>query len=143
MVKYRVEANPIQFELKSTNETDAGRPFWTLETSIKWEFWADDLKLIDSCCPVGMKTDLGSIPRALSSIVSGNDVWNIAYILHDQWCNEKWLNSDLASELLYAACVRFGCPSWKAFIIYESVKNFGPKWTGGINQIKEVDNANS
>jgi len=135
-MNYKLEATPVQFDLHSTSRTDASRPIWQLKTNIHWKFWADDLLLIDDVCPVGMETDLGSIPPELSSMISGDAQWNLAYILHDRWCVQKWLNNDLASELLYTACIKFGCPAWKAWLIYAAVRNFGPQFSGGPSQIQ-------
>ena len=126
---YRLKAYPTQFELISTDKTDGDRPIWILDTEIEWSFYNDYDLLYNGKCPRGMTTDLGSIPRFLSSIVNGNDEWNIAYKIHDYMCQQKILTSDLAAECLYTACEKFGCPSWKAYTIYFCVKHFGPKWS--------------
>jgi len=86
-------------------------------------------------------TDLGSIPRALWSFLSPDD-YDISYpsVVHDYLYDKygdlsdqpnlavKKVDRETADKVLREAMASVGAPRWKQFVVYEAVRNFGPKW---------------
>jgi hypothetical protein len=95
----------------------------------------DSFEFIDSQCrrwpvPAGSITDGASIPPVFWSIIGGpfEDKYRDAAALHDFYCDSRTRTWKNTHGVFYEAMLTRGVNSKRAWIMYQAVYEFGPRW---------------
>ena len=106
--------------LKYTGESD----WFTLDRPLIFAYRAGigDVNII---VPEGFRTDLASIPPAVTPILPVNDTHMKAAVLHDFMYRDQMVTRSLADRIFLAAMRELKIPGWKAWAMYAAVRLFG------------------
>lgn len=120
--------------------------------------WLDDgrnMKLVDSFgyksgdesvwkVPSGTVVNGASIPQFLWSFIGSpfGDKYRKASVIHDYYCETRTRDWRRVHKVFYEAMLDSGVTTGKAWLMYEAVNRFGPRWdvtAGGKATCKRVD----
>jgi Protein of unknown function (DUF1353) len=81
--------------------------------------------------PKGTEVDGASIPQFFWSIIGGpfEGEYRNASVIHDYYCDAKTRPWPDVHNVFYAAMLTSGVDGSKAWLMYEAVRQFGPRWT--------------
>ncbi len=80
--------------------------------------------------PAGAVVDGASIPRVFWSVIGGpfEGLYRNASVIHDYYCGVQVRNYEAVHRVFYDAMMASGVESTKAWLMYEAVERFGPRW---------------
>jgi Protein of unknown function (DUF1353) len=81
--------------------------------------------------PEGTVVNGASIPQFLWSFIGSpfGDKYRKASVIHDYYCESRTRESGRVHKVFYEAMLDAGVNEAKAWILYEAVRRFGPRWT--------------
>ncbi len=96
----------------------------TIEWTVREEIWFtyEGETLI---CPVGMKTDLSSIPQFLRSRFPVVDHHILVAIGHDRLYRQGMWTRKIADEFFYDGCIASGMGTWNSKMMWTGLRSFG------------------
>ena len=91
--------------------------------------------------PVGARSDMASIPWFFRRVLPRDGDWSYPAIQHDYQCQTQPsdVSSDMSAKIFREAMLSQGVPRWKAELMYNAVRWFGPRW----NNQTEADNGSN
>jgi hypothetical protein len=105
---------------------------------------SDDFYFIDDknftwFVPAPYRTDGASIPGFLKSFVGGNfdGPYRNAAIIHDYFCDHRTIDWEDVHLVFYKGMRTGGVGPRKAWVMYQAVYQFGPRWAKKADKAKE------
>jgi Protein of unknown function (DUF1353) len=91
--------------------------------------------------PKGTIVNGASIPGFLWSFIGSpfGDKYRKASVIHDYYCENRTRGSSRVHRVFYEAMLDAGVSPGKAWLMYEAVKRFGPRWKLPKTSCKRVD----
>src|SRR5438128_2548542 len=122
------------FKGKIVTEWDPGGRLMIL----KEPFGYVDAAGVEWSAPKGLVTDGASIPQFLWSFVGGpfEGPYRAAAVIHDLYCITKSRPYVDVHRVFYEASLAAGEGSRKAWIMYQGVLRFGPRWSS--QQVRDL-----
>ncbi len=80
--------------------------------------------------PAGARVDGASIPRVFWSLIGGpfEGLYRNASVVHDYYCDVKVRSYQAVHKAFYEAMVASGVDPAKAWLMFQAVNRFGPRW---------------
>ena len=81
--------------------------------------------------PAGTVTDGASIPQVFWSVIGGpfEGAYRNAAVIHDFYCQTRIRPCKIVHLMFHEAILASGVDSRRAWLMYEAVDVFGPKWS--------------
>jgi len=109
------------------------------------DFYFVDDKAFTWFVPAPFSSDGASIPWFLKTFVGGNfdGPYRNAAIIHDYFCVHRTVDWEDVHLVFYKGMRAAGVSARKAWVMYQAVHKFGPRWTKTGDRIKACQSGTS